>query len=140
MLPQLTNTVCLRSQLEEVLSCYRRFREGYVQRFGSALGRPDDREVLCDVAAVPRLYAAFKASGNDADVRLPGLESFGPEQLFFLGICFSLCSGRDAPVDGSSVVLEPRCNVPLMHLDQFAKAFNCGSHDPMNSARKCSFW
>ncbi|XP_065288186.1 membrane metallo-endopeptidase-like 1 isoform X2 [Dermacentor albipictus] len=112
-----------------------------------------DAERFSDFASAPVLYAAFGrrsigGASSPADVRLPGLEATDARKLFFLAYCLTLCPAGD---EGDSweeagararheLRPEHRCNVPLMHMEEFASAFSCARDDDMNPQKKCSFW
>ncbi|KAH8023162.1 hypothetical protein HPB51_011276 [Rhipicephalus microplus] len=108
-----------------------------------------DAERFSDFALAPVLYAAFlrsRVTTLSADVRLPDLD-VDARKLFFLAYCLMLCSAGAADFEDEAgtrwhSVLNPeqRCNVPLMHMVQFASAFSCTHDDYMNPPKRCSFW
>ncbi|KAH9376169.1 hypothetical protein HPB48_017161 [Haemaphysalis longicornis] len=136
--------------------------EGRLACFARSYGRyhvtpgriPLDPERFSDVASAPVLWDAFRQqyppSSSSApaseDFRLPGMEAVDGRKLFFLAYCLTLCTededvGSKSPGDFDHMPTpQQRCNVPLMHLEQFSSAFSCSKDDKMNPASKCSFW
>ncbi|KAH7946200.1 hypothetical protein HPB49_021428 [Dermacentor silvarum] len=144
------------------LACYLRSYANYGTRNAhrhSLATDSADAERFSDFASAPILYAAFgrhsksSAAPSPEDVRLPSLEDVDAHKLFFLAYCLTLCSaGGDDDDEGESwgeagtsrarheLHPEQRCNVPLMHMEEFASAFSCTRDDEMNPHKKCSFW
>ncbi|KAK8788994.1 hypothetical protein V5799_021232 [Amblyomma americanum] len=123
------------------VQCLRDFHRQESVSFGHAFGRHNHTDWFCDFAAVPHLYNVVfgpRAEPRHSRERLAGLEELSPEQLFFVGLCSTLCSRRDP--DGDTSPAEARCNVPLMHMPQFERAFQCPAGLPMTPAARCSFW
>ncbi|CAN7978352.1 unnamed protein product [Ixodes persulcatus] len=105
------------------------------------------QEDVIDSAAVRYAYSAFKAAlpldkvGNV----LGGLKAFNPDQTFFIAYCHNFCDNvSDHPEShgGSTKYSEAenRCNIPLMNMEEFARAFSCVPNDPMSPAKRCYLW
>ncbi|KAL1413940.1 hypothetical protein MTO96_007878 [Rhipicephalus appendiculatus] len=102
----------------------------------------DNHSVLHELHAFPALvaleiaFAAYKLAANEApsrerDFRLPYLEPYTGDQIFFITYCHALC--------GSSSGRE-RCNAPLRHFQPFLSAFTCPLGSPMSVSEKCGFF
>lgn len=78
--------------------------------------------------------------------KLPGLEKFTPEQLYFISYGRVWCSKtRPAALIEQirSDVHSParwRINGAVQNSDYFAKAFKCKAGAPMNLVKKCDLW
>ncbi|KAL3225796.1 hypothetical protein MRX96_049107 [Rhipicephalus microplus] len=83
--------------------------------------------------SVPGLEIAFSAFNTSHDQRLPGLEKYTHDQLFFINYCYVLCADSRADFGAS-------CNVPLGNFAPFAKAFKCERGSRMDPRRKCRFF
>ncbi|KAK8772264.1 hypothetical protein V5799_024492 [Amblyomma americanum] len=77
-------------------------------------------------------YLRFRR--EDRDLRLPGLEEYSAEQVFFLSACHVTCWER-----GDQHRLSPECTEALRNFEPFAKAFSCPAGSPMNPEQKCAF-
>ncbi|KAH9370777.1 hypothetical protein HPB48_014727 [Haemaphysalis longicornis] len=88
------------------------------------------------VPALEISYAAFKgAVANDtrhlSDFKLPYLETYKDDEIFFITYCHALC-------DASSG--KERCNAPLRQFRPFVEAFDCPPNSAMNSVPGCTFF
>ncbi|KAF9983171.1 hypothetical protein BGZ65_002107, partial [Modicella reniformis] len=77
--------------------------------------------------------------------RLPGLEKFTPEQLYFIQYARLWCTKTDPKVVPSLLqnVHSPpewRINGVVQNSEYFAKAFQCKAGTPMNPVKKCNVW
>ncbi|XP_070380080.1 neprilysin-1-like [Dermacentor albipictus] len=105
-------------------------------------------EDVADFASLPAVLGAYRyRSYIQERGQKPTFLEFSGEQLFFLNHCFKLCSPHNAYGSrrrrrrrGLYSTDENRCNVPLMHLVEFADAFDCQPHEPMGVPDRCSFW
>ena len=94
------------------------------------------------------LTAAFRAYEDNIqqDSRLPGLEQFRPEQLFFLSFANNFCgvqtiqSLRRDLMSNRNSPLRFRVIGSLSNSDDFVKNFTCSAGSYMNRNRKCSVW
>ncbi|XP_065342661.1 membrane metallo-endopeptidase-like 1 [Cloeon dipterum] len=100
------------------------------------------------------LTAAFRAYKRIRPVpkkqTLKGLESYTPDQLFFLAYANALCSSETAEFTESTILskktgLSPfrfRVNVPLKNFQLFAKAWNCPRGSKMSPYKNdtCKVW
>ncbi|KAH7962367.1 hypothetical protein HPB52_015732 [Rhipicephalus sanguineus] len=129
------------------VQCLRSFHREASASLGSAFSRYNYSDWFCGFATAPYLYeAVFGSSGDFAgrtscaqrEERLVGIEDLSAQQLFFVGLCSTLCTHSDP--DNAPSSAEARCNVPLMHMPQFQSAFRCASGQPMIPTTRCSFW
>ncbi|KAL3186934.1 hypothetical protein MRX96_004742 [Rhipicephalus microplus] len=127
--------------------CLRNFHREESASLGNALSRYKYSDWFRGFATAPYLYeAVFEPSGNaigrtsraQREERLVGIEELSAEQLFFVGLCWTLCASGDSDTTPASA--EERCNVPLMHMPQFQSAFRCVAGQPMIPTTRCSFW
>ncbi|KAL3243396.1 hypothetical protein MRX96_047455 [Rhipicephalus microplus] len=88
------------------------------------------------LVALEIAFAAYKLAADEApsrvrDFRLPYLESYTGDQIFFITYSHALCgsnSGRE------------RSNAPLRHFQPFLSAFTCPPGCPMSVSEKCEFF
>lgn len=92
-------------------------------------------------------YRAWKSSSLSSNsYRLPGLEKFSPEQLFFLafGRIWAQAQLPGALVQG--VRTDPhsppefRVHGTVSNMPEFARAWNCSSKAKLNPKDRCVFW
>ncbi|KAH6941391.1 hypothetical protein HPB50_017892 [Hyalomma asiaticum] len=105
-------------------------------------GTPATMSVFPTIPAIEVAFSAYKRelfklqvlAGTLTDLRIPGLESYSSDMVFFMSYCYALCSKRG---DKRAV---HECNVPLRHSYEFATAFQCAPRSPMNAEEKCTFF
>ncbi|CAN8005045.1 unnamed protein product, partial [Ixodes hexagonus] len=97
-------------------------------------------EFLADHMGQSALIEAYRRLNTEPAPIIKALERFTGDQLFFISSCLFLCSSYKSGPPGSHPPSVDRCNVPLKHSPEFAKAFSCPSGSPMNPTNKCSFW
>ncbi|XP_075553626.1 uncharacterized protein LOC142586263 [Dermacentor variabilis] len=95
----------------------------------------ESEQVFPALVALEIAFAAFKqAVYEDSrrlyDFKLPHLDAYTDEHIFFVTYCHALCGAPSA---------RERCNVPLRHFLPFLKAFRCSRDSAMSAAEKCSF-
>ncbi|XP_075534863.1 membrane metallo-endopeptidase-like 1 [Dermacentor variabilis] len=127
------------------VQCLRRFHREASAAPDNTFSSHNYSDWFCDFAAAPHLYAAAfgppgsgRPSRAQQEERLAGIEELSAEQLFFVGLCSTLCANPN-PDSGPSPA-EARCNVPLMHMPQFESVFQCAPGLPMTPTTRCSFW
>ncbi|KAH6921478.1 hypothetical protein HPB50_001336 [Hyalomma asiaticum] len=124
------NVVCLRGAHAQAV---RRKRH---------LGLNDtlDSENLADFVGAMIAYAAFRRlPAFKRRWTLPGLH-LTPDQLFFVGRCTKTCRLAEVTTSTRYATANSRCNVPLMSMESFSRAFHCAVGTRMNPEHKCSFW
>ncbi|KAL3224572.1 hypothetical protein MRX96_049480 [Rhipicephalus microplus] len=98
--------------------------------------------VLPTIPAIEAAFFAYRAVlhelqarlGFVADLRIPGLEKYNDDQVFFMTYCYTLCSKK------GDKRAELECNVPLRHSHAFTSAFRCPGGSPMSAEEKCTFF
>ncbi|XP_075560602.1 neprilysin-1-like isoform X1 [Dermacentor variabilis] len=124
------NVMCLRGSHAQALRRKRHL----------ALNDTVDSENLADFVGAATAYAAFRSLPSyQRHWTLYGLH-LTADQLFFVGRCTKACRLAEATATTRYATASSRCNVPLMHMEAFARAFHCEVGTRMNPAHKCSFW
>ncbi|XP_037529159.1 neprilysin-11-like [Rhipicephalus sanguineus] len=124
------NVICLRGSHSQVLR-----RKRHLQ-----LDDTIDSENLADFVGAAIAYAAFhRLPSFRKQWTLPGLH-LTPDQLFFVGRCTKTCRIAEVTTSTRYATASSRCNVPLMNMEPFARAFRCRVGTRMNPNHKCSFW
>ncbi|KAF9351794.1 hypothetical protein BGX26_010244 [Mortierella sp. AD094] len=91
-------------------------------------------------------YQSDRTGKKYNNKNLPGLESYAPEQLFFVQFARAFCGNMspDEEVrklnDDSHSPRKWRINGVAQNSEHFAKAFKCKSGTPMNPTKKCILW
>ncbi|CAE48845.1 Neprilysin [Caenorhabditis elegans] len=98
-------------------------------------------ENIADQVGLKVAYEAWKSNGNQNSGRMPGLEKYSQDQLFFLAYTQGWCALRS-----KSYKLQPhmeeriRMLGSLQNSPEFASAWKCSSESFMNPPDKCSIW
>lgn len=98
-------------------------------------------KTLLPFSRTPRLQ-----SNRYKNFKIPGLEKYTPEQMFFISYGKVWCS-KETP-DYSLALIEAdnhslnkfRILGPLQNSPEFAQAFKCAPKSRMNPEKKCSLW
>jgi len=109
------------------------------------------RENIADNGGIREAYRAFKRlkARRGLDVfspRLPGLEQYSPDQLFFIGYATMWC--RAETLAGLNTLLNSDPHSPnrfrvigsLSNMEEFSTAFGCPLGSVMNPVNKCVLW
>ncbi|KAG0091768.1 hypothetical protein BGZ93_004632 [Podila epicladia] len=85
-------------------------------------------------------------SGKYKNFKLPGLEMYTLEQLFFISYGRLWCQ-KETPDVSQLIILGDshspakwRINGPVQNLPDFANVFKCKAGTPMNPAKRCDLW
>ncbi|XP_075543853.1 neprilysin-1-like [Dermacentor variabilis] len=78
------------------------------------------------------LWSAYRSEVYLQDRRLPGLEDYSEDMLFFIAFCLIQCGGSVMPRD-------TLCNIPLKSSSYFADAFTCPLGSAMNLGNRCAY-
>ena len=105
-------------------------------------------ENLCDFAGFQQSYAAFHSLGSSQvnyDQRLPGLQQFTVDQLFFVQYAQMWCEvssedGHRKSVHDSHSPGRYRTIGIAVNSPQFGNVFDCPRGSPMNPIDKCKLW
>ncbi|CAN8004615.1 unnamed protein product [Ixodes hexagonus] len=100
-------------------------------------------ENIADNLGLKAAYMAFERSDMN-NIKLPGLEGFTPEQLFFIANAMVWCSTstssglRYRVLYGQHSPTRYRVNVPMSNLMEFSEAFGCKTTSPMYAKKRCT--
>ncbi|KAK7793461.1 hypothetical protein R5R35_011644 [Gryllus longicercus] len=105
-------------------------------------------ENIADNGGLRQAFLAYQQfiQNNGPEMRLPGMEEFSPEQLFFLGFATVWCESTTSESLLQEVLSDPhsphklRVLGTLANSEDFAKAFNCAPGSQMNPKIKCMIW
>ncbi|XP_066593448.1 neprilysin-2-like isoform X2 [Prorops nasuta] len=106
-------------------------------------------ENIADCAGVHNLYKAFKfwrKNKGTPDPKLPGLEDYNDDQMFFLSTATTWCETIkpsvliDVMKSDEHSVGRFRVLGGLSNSEEFAKAFSCPVGSKMNPEEKCNIW
>lgn len=142
-----------REELQKSMSCYDEQWETSSARVPGMAAHNDTWSRYQLVADTEGLRASLRAyrllvknlGGERYDEALAGL-SYTPEQLFFLNRGLLYCANlnlrllRENGREDMLAAHEYRCNVPLINLPDFSKAFHCKPGDLMYARRMCAIW
>jgi endothelin-converting enzyme len=91
------------------------------------------------------LYRSDPQGKKYNNQRLPGLEHFTPEQMFFIQFGRLWCN--KARPESAKQQLQNEHSPPqwrvkgvVQNSEYFAKAFKCKAGQPMNPVKKCNVW
>ncbi|KAK8761035.1 hypothetical protein V5799_027698 [Amblyomma americanum] len=79
------------------------------------------------------LWDAYRSEVYLHDRRLPELEEYSEDMLFFIAFCFIQCGGSAMPRD-------TLCNIPLKSSGYFADTFSCPLGSAMNLGNRCGLY
>ncbi|GFG28564.1 hypothetical protein Cfor_10702 [Coptotermes formosanus] len=105
-------------------------------------------ENMADNGGMRQAFLAYKkyVADNGPEQRLPGLQQFSPQQLFFLGFATVWCESTTKESLLQEVLSDPhspqrlRVKGTLANSEDFAHAWNCPAGSPMNPRNKCLIW
>jgi len=104
-------------------------------------------ENIADYIGVTQAFGAYQnyISYFEPEGRLPGLEQFSPEQIFFISFATKLCTRYADKEELSRImkndehsVLPYRVIGALSNSKAFSNHFNCPINSPMNPNDKCT--
>ncbi|KAF9149193.1 hypothetical protein BG015_009027 [Linnemannia schmuckeri] len=78
--------------------------------------------------------------------KLPGLDKYTPEQLFFISYGRLWCAKMRPEAEVQTLKTDThsptkwRINAPVMNLPEFSEVFKCKAGSPMNPVKKCELW
>lgn len=109
-------------------------------------GKNTQGENIADNGCVRESYDAVFKDETTQHIALPALESFTPQQMFFVSYANVWCSLIRPDELRQCINIDPhspseyRTNVPLMNFDKFAIAFKCKEGSPMNPINRVRVW
>ncbi|XP_075545683.1 uncharacterized protein LOC142579414 [Dermacentor variabilis] len=136
-------TRCLVEQYE---NASRSLKSAFLQK--TADRAPLGAALLDQTDALVQAYTVFKEELSarrfgHSNFRLVGLPRLTPEQLFFVAYGHDNCEASDTVhrrrrwLESGELPPEDRVNIPLMHFEEFTRAFGCNSTAPMSANRRC---
>ncbi|XP_034943082.1 neprilysin-1-like [Chelonus insularis] len=96
--------------------------------------------------AVVKAYQNLRAKNPDIISKLPGLEEYTDDQLFFISFGALWCQIETPQMkelsekNDSHSPMQLRSIGALANSEDFARAFNCPRGSPMNPENKCNIW
>ncbi|XP_067145043.1 endothelin-converting enzyme 1-like [Centruroides vittatus] len=111
-------------------------------------GKKTLSENIADNGGIRQAYLGYKKWVEDhgREKRLPGLEKYSPEQLFFVSFAESKCSSFPpwyaalAHADDEHAADQFRVIGSIANMKEFSEAFNCKLGSKMNPKNKCIIW
>lgn len=105
-------------------------------------------ENIADNGGIKFAYNAYKkwSSKYGAESRLPGLQQYTPDQMFWISAAQTWCSMdrteymRIRILNGIHAPDKYRVIGSISNSDDFAKDFQCALGSPMNPSNKCMVW
>ena len=105
-------------------------------------------ENIADNGGLRQAFRAYKlfVEANGAEPKLPGLEKFTAEQLFFLSYANSWCSNETPEELENQVKVDMhtpnrfRVIGSLSNNEDFIREFKCPAGSAMNRKKKCVVW
>lgn len=105
-------------------------------------------ENIADNSGVEFSIEAYKklAHVNGPEARLPGLEQFTPEQMYWISFGQLWCRSAETADDAAKIVQDVhspfrfRVMAVAQNSHSFSKDFNCPAGAPMNPSKKCKVW
>nr|CAD7432901.1 unnamed protein product [Timema monikensis] len=105
-------------------------------------------ENMADLGGLRQAYLAYKTLVRETGVepRLPGLQEYSPEQLFFIGFGMVWCESTTKESLLQEVLSDPhsphrlRVYGTLSNSPEFSQVWGCPSGSPMNPRHKCDLW
>ncbi|KAH6942863.1 hypothetical protein HPB50_011375 [Hyalomma asiaticum] len=99
---------------------------------------PHDRgQILPTLPALDIAYSAYRRYHDPTkDLPLRGLDSYTPEQIFFLTFCHATCTIEAH----TGVQHSPECSMAVRNFEPFARAFSCLPDSGMNPTNKCRYF
>ncbi|XP_066593303.1 neprilysin-like [Prorops nasuta] len=134
--------------------CFVKQYGSYSFRNGNFISQLDGNitldENIADSTGIHSLYKVFKlarALKGTPDPKIPGLEDFSEDQLFFLSAasvwCETIKPPKNKKVSFKNVTHSPgqiRVLGELSNSEEFSKAFSCPVGSKMNPEKKCYIW
>ncbi|KAF4525577.1 hypothetical protein B566_EDAN010436 [Ephemera danica] len=105
-------------------------------------------ENIADNGGLRQAFHAYQrlVQEHGPEPRLPGLQQFSPEQLFFLGFSTVWCESSTRESLLHEVLADPhaphryRVLGSLVNSPEFAAAWSCPRGSRMNPGHKCRIW
>jgi len=134
-----------RSRVQCLINQY----NNYTSPKGTNLnGRKTQEEDVADNVGLRQAFRAYKlyVATNGVEPKLPGLEEFTSEQIFFLSYANKFCSNHAPEFFEFQIQKDTHSSQKfrvigsLSNNDDFVSQFNCPTGSPMNRFNKCTVW
>ncbi|XP_012277029.1 neprilysin-4 [Orussus abietinus] len=118
-----------------------------INEFTTVNGKLTLGENIADSAGVAASFDAYKRKSKTVnELKLPGLEAFDGDQLFYLAFAHSWC--ESIRPEFLSLLSKKDGHAParlrvlgiLSHSENFSQAYQCPRGSTMNPAKKCKLW
>lgn len=102
-------------------------------------------ENIADNLGLKAAYMALQSLDMNY-AKLPGLEDFTREQLYFISNAIVFCVNMRPEALKNQVLYDPhspnkyRVNIPMSNVKEFSKAFGCKPSSHMYNRKKCTMW
>lgn len=112
-------------------------------------GRLTQGENIADNGGIKEAYKAYMlylSKLGHEEKRLPGLEQYTDEQIFFMSYAQTWCGHSKPEALIRQILTDPhaplhvRVNGVVINQPEFAQAFHCPIGSPMNPSKKCVVW
>ncbi|XP_012278138.1 neprilysin [Orussus abietinus] len=112
-------------------------------------GEKTFNENLADAIGLRAAFAAFQEKSKNLQLeRLPNLEKYDNNQLFFISYANRLCDYKKpdelkdfySRKDRQHSINSLRVNAELSNMEAFSQVFKCQQYDKMNQQSKCNLW
>ena len=106
-------------------------------------------ENIADNGGIREAWKAYQiyVNRNGEEPRLPGLDEFSPNHLFYLGFANVWCENKTPNALLNQIATDPhspgrfRILGPLTNDENFSKTWNCPANSPMNAGDdRCLLW
>ncbi|KAJ8664532.1 hypothetical protein QAD02_006194 [Eretmocerus hayati] len=139
-------TVSTDKKYKKMARCIDKQYETYLAKNFNLKGKSKKMSKIADNLGVKTAYGAYKQylmlNGGD-DERLPGLENYSPQQMFWISYANSLCARytheglRQAIIKGDDVISPYRVLGPIFNSEEFFNDFSCPRNSSMYLVDKC---
>ncbi|PSN41920.1 hypothetical protein C0J52_06812 [Blattella germanica] len=133
--------------IEKKKKCFLRQYDKYQMYDKYLRPKNSEGENIADNGGIRHAYKAYKnfKDRNGEEPRLPGLEEYSNEQLFFLSFAYMWCSNYTRSliskmVDEYYIPDKYRVIGSLSNMKEFSDAWNCPAGKFMNREEKCVIW
>ncbi|XP_076036619.1 uncharacterized protein LOC143022352 [Oratosquilla oratoria] len=121
--------------------------DGYVDN-ATVNGVNTQGENIADNGGLREALFAYRkyVDRNGEEPRLPGLENYSPEQLFFIANANLWCGSITNQGLLNQILTDPhspsqfRVNGPMSNMEEFSKIWSCKDTSLMNRPKKCVVW
>ncbi|CAJ0933286.1 unnamed protein product, partial [Mesorhabditis belari] len=111
-------------------------------------GKLTQGENIADNGGVKEAFRAYQKyiKSNGPEDRLPGLQEYTNEQIFFLSYAHFWCGHKKDAAAIQQVLTDEhspelfRVIGVLSNLEEFSKAYDCPANSPLNPSKKCRVW